>query len=498
MTAKGAATLEAPALTVQNALPGARTTLILLLAINIFNYVDRQVLAAVEPEIQQELLPNDDLANFKMGVLSTAFIVTYMVIAPLFGWLAERTSRWLLVGVGVILWSLASGGSGLQWPVPLAAAYWVLLATRCLVGVGEGAYGPVAPTLLSDLYPVRDRGKILAWFYAAIPVGGALGYAFGDVVIRMWGREAWRWAFFLVVPPGLLLGLLCFFMREPRRGAADCVSEPRKASRHDYLNLFRIPSFVLNTLGMSAMTFAIGGLAFWMPDYLEETVAKGKILRVQEGNQIVLLTSEKKELTVQVTPENVYQTEDQSEAFSRLRPGLEVGVRRATGLLGIPARTTFGIITALSGLIATLLGGIAGDRLRSRFPGSYFLVSGGAMLFGFPMMLLFLYTPFPLAWFFNFLAVFCLFFNTGPTNTVLANVTHPAVRASAFGLNILIIHALGDIISPPIIGLIKDISNLTRGFIVVSLFMLLGGLLWLWGARYLERDTALAPTRLTS
>jgi MFS family permease len=276
-------------------------------------------------------------------------------------------------------------------------------------------------------------------------VGGALGYAFGDMVIKMWGKEAWRWAFYLVVPPGLLLGVLCFLMREPRRGAADGVAAgSRKASVHDYLDLFHIPSYVLNTLGMAAMTFAIGGLAFWMPDYL-----------VKE------------------------------------RPD-------AVGLLGIPPRMTFGIITAVSGLIATLLGGIAGDRLRGRFSGSYFLVSGGAMLFGFPMMLLFLYSPFPLAWIFNFLAVFCLFFNTGPTNAILANVTHPAVRASAFGLNILIIHALGDIISPPIIGLIKDMFNLTAGFIVVSVFMLLGGLLWLWGARYLERDTALAPTRLTS
>jgi hypothetical protein len=113
-------------------------------------------------------------------------------------------------------------------------------------------------------------------------------------------------------------------------------------------------------------------------------------------------------------------------------------------------------------------------------------------------------TPFPSAWFFVFLTVFCLFFNTGPTNTILANVTHPSVRASGFALNIFIIHALGDAISPPIVGIFagrKDLvffgqSGLPAGFLFVSILMMVGGLLWLWGTRYLEKDTALAPTRI--
>jgi hypothetical protein len=139
---------------------------------------------------------------------------------------------------------------------------------------------------------------------------------------------------------------------------------------------------------------------------------------------------------------------------------------------------------------------MAGDMLRNRFPASYFLVSGAAMLFGFPMILGFLYAPFPWAWIFVFLTVFCLFFNTGPTNTILANVTHPAVRASGFALNILIIHALGDAISPPVVGYIAGVWSMTTGFIFVSALMVVGALLWLWGARYLQRDTALGPTRM--
>jgi predicted MFS family arabinose efflux permease len=161
-------------------------------------------------------------------------------------------------------------------------------------------------------------------------------------------------------------------------------------------------------------------------------------------------------------------------------------------------KTFFGGLSALAGMLGTVAGGITGDWLRPRFSGSYFLVSGAAMLAGFPLVLLFLVTPFPLAWLFMFLAVFCLFFNTGPTNTILANVTHPAVRASAFALNIFIIHLLGDAISPPLIGMIYRRSNLKVGFAVVSLMMLLGGLFWIMGARYLERDTLRAPQSLDS
>ncbi|HJT76943.1 MAG TPA: MFS transporter, partial [Gemmataceae bacterium] len=258
-------------------LPGARAALLLLLGINLFNFIDRQVLAAVEPEIARDLgLDHAANGKFWMGLLATAFMAAYMLTAPLFGWLADRWPRWPLVGLGVVLWSLASGGSGLNWGVGLGLAFWLLLLTRACVGVGEAAYGPVAPTVLSDLYPVQSRGRILAWFYLAIPVGSALGYAFGELVMQAW---SWRWAFFLVVPPGLLLGLWCFLMRDPRRGQADA-GVTRHARWHDYLDLLRIPSFVLDTLGMTAMTFALGGLAYWVPEYLEHRQALGQVVHV--------------------------------------------------------------------------------------------------------------------------------------------------------------------------------------------------------------------------
>jgi hypothetical protein len=150
----------------------------------------------------------------------------------------------------------------------------------------------------------------------------------------------------------------------------------------------------------------------------------------------------------------------------------------------------FGALTAIAGVTATLAGGLTGDAMRKKFPGSYFLVSGAAIFVSCPFVLLMLYSPFPLAWVWAFLAMFFLFFNTGPSNTILANVTHPSIRATAFALNIFLIHAIGDAISPPVLGgIVGEEKRWNAAFIVVVVVMAIAGALWLWGARYLQADT---------
>lgn len=494
-------TLDAP-----SASPGtgsvlrARLALTLLMFINLLNYMDRYVLAAVEPRIAKDFFgdqkaaegpggeqalpdgerpaPKDEWVEAKMGALSTAFMVSYMLFAPLFGLLADRMSRWWLIGIGVGIWSLASGGSG------LATGFLILLTTRVFVGVGEAAYGPAAPAVISDMFPVKKRGTVLAWFYAAIPVGSALGFVLGGQMLnvsRWWtGHEDWRWGFYAVVVPGLLLAVFCFFIRETPRGQSDAPETPstrgrpegaaagggrsdapatHSASWADYAIILRTPSFVFMTLGYTALTFVQGGVAFWMPHYVSEN--RGQTDLAQAGS-------------------------------------------------------IFGAIVVVSGLFSTVLGGWVADRVRDKLPGAYLLVSGWGVLLAFPLMLCVIFVDFPYAWGFIFLSVFFMFFNTGPINTVIANVIHPAVRASAFALNILVIHLLGDAGSPAIMGWLAgaarklvaegkvtgwmaDVLGRNQGMDFsmgsTSVFLLLAGVIWLWGARYLERDTALAPYR---
>lgn len=402
----------------------ARRSLALLIVINLFCYLDRYILTAVLPHIKEEFLKDVPNANGKAGLLGTAFIVSYMLVAPLFGLLADRMSRWIIIGTSVALWTLACGASG------LAGSFVALLLTRIFLGVGEGGYGPAAPTLISDLYPVEKRGRVLSWFYVAIPVGSAIGYLWGGFIAT---RLTWHWAFYLIVPPGLILAFLCFLMRDPRLGADAPARGKKKASLQDYKRLARIPSLITNIAAQTALTFSIGGLSFWMPTYLKE----------------------------------------------------------ARGLELDHATFVFGLITVTGGLISTLLGGIIADRLRDRIPGSYFLVSGCGMLLGFPAIVALIYAPMPWAWVFVFLAIFFLFLNTGPSNTALANVTPARIRATAFALNILIIHALGDAISPPIIGLIRDYSNWNVALLTVSSVTLVAGVIWIFSMKSLARDTAI-------
>jgi MFS family permease len=357
----------------------------------------------------------------KTGLLGDAFFVTYMISAPILGLLADRFSRWIIVGSAVILWSLASGASG------LAATFAILFATRICVGIGEGGYGPAAPTILSDLFPIETRGRIMAIFYTAIPVGSALGYVIGGLVGAHFG---WRWAFYLVAPPGLLLGLLCFRQRDPRVGANNLAQKSRR-SISDYLRLFRTRSYLINCVAITLMTFVTGGLGFWVPAYL--------------------------------------RYRNQSPA---------VGM------------TIFGLITVVAGLVSTLLGGIIADRLRPRFPGSYFLVSGIGMLIACPIFIVALYIPFPAAWIAMFFAIFFLFLNTGPSNTALANVSLPAVRATAFAANIFFVHAFGDVQAFWLLGYIGGHTNMHVAFLFVSGIIFVSGVAWLIGVKYLPADTA--------
>ena len=402
----------------------ARISLGLLGAINLFNFIDRYVLAAVEPSIRATFFsPNDPNAMWWSGTLGTAFVVSYMLSAPALGWLADRYPRWAIIGVSAIVWSAATAASG------IAATFAALLIARILVGIGEGAYGPAAPPIISDLFPMKSRSTMLAIFFAAMPVGAAFGYVLGGLISVHLG---WRWAFYIVSMPGFLLGLFCFRRKDPRIEASN--GNRARVSLADYLQavmvLMKRPSYGLNVAAQTAMAFALGGLAYWMPAYFQ---------------------------------------------FRHQPPS---------------ATAIFGGITAVAGLTSTLAGGFLADRLRSRIRGSDLLVPGIGMLSGFPLFAAMLYTPFPYAWGLLFGALFFIFFNTGPANTAMVNVSLPVVRAMAFGLGIFVMHALGDAIAPPLVGLLAGHTNMNNAFLAIAAVMLISGLLWVIGAKYLPGDMA--------
>ncbi len=394
-----------------------------LTGVNLLNYIDRQILYAVFPPIQAEL----HLSDTQLGLLASAFMWVYLSTAPIFGLLADRWSRPRLMGLGVATWSVATAFSG------VVRSHAQLLFGRTAVGIGEASYGAVAPAMLSDYFPPARRGRALAAFSMAIPVGSALGYLLGGILERAFG---WRAAFFVVAVPGLLLAWSVSRMSEPERGGFDGVvgsAGGRTAPRaRDYLELLRTKSYALNCLAMTAMTFAVGGLAAWVPTYL---------VRVR---------------------------------------GMELA----------RANLAFGLLTLISGVGGTLAGGWIGDRLLARVRSAYFLVSGVGLLLSAPCAAAVILEDRAWALAAIFLAEVLVFLNTGPLNAIIANVSRAEVRATAYAANIFIIHALGDAVSPAIVGAASDRVGLAAAFWIAPAALALAAGFCFWGMRYLAQDVS--------
>ena len=232
----------------------AMGTLVLLIGLNLLNFIDRYILPGAQPLIQREFHSTDQ----QMGALTTAMFVFYMIAAPLTGWLGDRFSRKPLIIAGAILWSLATLFT--VW----VHSYWTFYIRQAFVGIGEATFTIYAPSVLADFYPERDRNRILSIFYLAIPVGAALGYLAGGELGSLWG---WRMPFFVCAIPGLLIAALYGWVgREPVRGSSDHVLPTIK--RNTVRGLFRNPAFLSATFGLATLTFVMGGISAWVPTFL--------------------------------------------------------------------------------------------------------------------------------------------------------------------------------------------------------------------------------------
>jgi MFS family permease len=398
-------------------------TLLLLIGLNLFNYIDRYILPGEVSLIQREFHSTDQ----QMGALTTALFVTYMLVAPLTGWLGDWLPRKPLIVFGAVLWSLAT-----------LATYWVhdyttLYIRHALVGVGEATFGIFAPAVIADFYPERDRNRILSIFYLAIPVGAALGYLAGGELGTHWG---WRAPFSICAIPGLAIAALYAWIgREPVRGACDHVRPSRTVgtspeSVTEYLfglsRLFLNPAFLCATMGLATLTFAMGGISAWMPTFLHRSA------------------------------------------------GLSVG---NSGL-------AMGAITVVDGIAGTLVGGMLAQRwLRTNYRALY-LLSFWSVALTLPCGALLFFGP--AAWSIPvlFITEFFLFLNTGPLNAAIVNSVSAPVRATAISLNLFFIHFFGDTFSPQIIGAISDRSNLRIGLGATLIFLVISAVILRTGANF--------------
>jgi MFS family permease len=415
-----------------------RTALIVLTALNLLNYADRNVLFAVQPLVQAEF----HLSKQQIGYLTSAFLGFYMIAAPFVGPLADRYSRKLIIVLGAVFWS------GLTLLTAVTHTYTELLVRHTLVGIGEATFVTIAPTFVADLFAEKKRGRILGVFYLAIPVGSAAGYLLGGYLAP---HHGWRFPFYIAAAPGFILALAVLFLKEPERGGFDSVKD---AAMGDLLPqefqggpvteflfivlayfkklcrmivvLVKNPAFLTATLGMAAMTYSLGGIQVWMPQFL----------------------------------------------YSERHYTLET------------ANLMFGVIIVVDGILAALIGGWLGDYLLPRMKSAYYLVSAASMLLGVPAMIIALFvTGRPMVPAIG-VAAFFLLLNTAPLNAAVINSVGAHIRATALAVNIFIIHILGDVPSPTMMGWVADRRSLQTAFILPVIAMGISSAILFYGMRF--------------
>jgi MFS transporter, Spinster family, sphingosine-1-phosphate transporter len=386
--------------------------LVLLTGLNLLNYVDRMIVAAVLKKIKApEIEGGLDLSNSQAGLLATAFLLGYFLTSPLFGARADKGSRKGLIAIGVAVWSVATMASG------IADTFMLMIAARVFVGVGEASYATLAPTIIDDLTPPEQKGRALAIFYLAIPVGSALGYVIGGFIEARWG---WRAAFYICGGPGILLSLLCLLIVEPKRKLRDVRGSVIEGLR----TLSKLPLFRRAVLGYCAYTAAMGAFAHWAPTFIAE------------------------------------QFPDQ--LLTKSRTALE------------NANYYFGLTTIAAGIIGTIVGGRWADSTQRHHPVSVdtsfddpankrgvnalLRICAVGMIWAAPLAAVAFLMPTPLTFFaVAFLAELGLFLSTSPVNAIGLRAVPPELRASAMAAMIFAIHLFGDVWSPYALGGLRDV-----------------------------------------
>lgn len=385
----------------------------LLFTISLFNYIDRWSVAGILNDLQAPPEKGGfGLTDTEGGFVTSVFIVTYMILSPIFGYYGDRVPRIPLLFCGIIGWS----SSGLF--ASFSKFYWQFLIFRALVGVGEASYAVLAPTIIADLYSGTDRTRVLGLYSASVPIGSAMGYIYAGEVARV---LEWRWAFRFTPFIGVLLALtLICFVNEPARGDADGVAVipndadaklPERESGlggffDDAIEIWRVKSFFWSTCGAVGMTFTAGALAQWSTALLQR-----------------------------------------------------VNCDPADGFCEATITRTFGMISIVGGVAGCLLGPFLARLYAKKDPAGDAMVSGICLLIATPFVFLAIYyspSQYSLTWLLIFVAETLVSVTWPLLAAIQLSVVPPSQRNTANGIALTVSHIFGDSVSPIAIGVLAD------------------------------------------
>jgi MFS family permease len=468
-------------------------TLAILIVVYVFNFVDRQILAILAERIKADLHVSDAQLGFLYG---TAFAVFYAVFGIPLGLLADIGNRRSVIAAGLGFWSLMTALSG------FARSFPQLALARVGVGVGEAAAAPAAYSMLSDLFPKRLRGTVLALYSAGIYIGSGLGLFIGAQIVERWDRAyaigtapfglvGWQVAFLVVGPPGLLLAPLLLFIREPvrggREGLASNVAHPHPvlAALAELASLIPPASWFLmwrrggpwlvNLLASASVAGLALGLYVWTGNW-QQWVAVGF------GALVAFTYAQQLRQTDPPAYELIFRT--RSLRLATLGFSL-LAFNGYSILFWIPAfyvryhnlrladiGLVIGLISSMAGLMGVTLGGFLADRFRRRSPSGRLWVGMANALVPIPFSLVSLFTTnatlsLALLAFVQIAASLWV----GAGISTVQDLVLPRMRARASAVFLLFVTLLGLAMGPFVIGRLSDLLGDLRLAMLFGLFV---------------------------
>jgi MFS family permease len=357
-----------------------------LTLVYVLNFLDRTLIYILFTPIKAEM----KFSDLQLGLLgATSFVIFYTLLGVPFGRLADRVSRKRMIAAGLAVWSLFSGLTG------FADSFWTLFLCRVMVGVGEATLGPAALSLLSDHFPPRMRATVQAVYSSGIAVGAGIASFLGGWIAGTWG---WRWAFYLLGFPGLVVVMLVLLIKETERGATE--TAPASHGAGDWKILFKSPALIYLYLGYAFFGLAANSISIWGATF-----------------------------------------------FQRVH-GLDI---KLIGKLG-------GILSITAGVPGTILGGALADRFRQRAGrGGRMLFGALCAALSIPLWLLLLFSDHHVA-----LLAACFFLLglslvwLGPAAADVHDIAGPQLRGLGIGIYFFTVNIAAYGIGAPLIGKLND------------------------------------------
>jgi predicted MFS family arabinose efflux permease len=364
--------------------------LAVLFAINTMNFFDRQIAASVGKLIIDEF----KLTDSDFGDMAMAFTLIYAVVGVPLGRWADRGNRARILSIGVTIWSLFTAAGA------FARSYGTLFAARLGVGVGEASCSPAANSLIGDLYPASKRARAISIFMLGLPIGIFLSNMLGGVIAKNYG---WRRTFFFAAVPGLILAVLAFGIKEPKRGGMEPVKLVEQEHRgwEPYRRVLSIPTMWWIIVSGALHNFNAYAVNVFLPLYLG----------------------------------------------------------RYHGLAVDKAGYVSAVVLGAVGIVGLLGGGLAADWVRKRSANGRMLLSAWSLLISTPCVLLALLQPrgsllsFMLLMGIGWTLIFVYYVTVYPA---VQDVVEPSLRGTAMALYFFAMYLLGGAFGAKILGNLSD------------------------------------------